>query len=105
MSNIVCVMSKKLLLNVIKRGRDVLYSEKDAILYPSVRLIDANPPGSLWPRNSNNNSNNNKGFLGRAVVKNPPTNAEDTGSIPGSGRSPGGGNGYPLQFSCLLKAH
>ena len=36
MSNIVCVMSKKLLLNVIKRGRDVLYSEKDAILYPSV---------------------------------------------------------------------
>ena len=39
-----------------------------------------------------------------AVVKNLPANAEDTrdlGSIPGSGRSPGIGNGYPLQYSCL----
>ena len=27
--------------------------------------------------------------------------AEDPGSIPGSGRSPGEGNGYPLQYSCL----
>ena len=38
------------------------------------------------------------------VVKNPPANAgdiRDTGSIPGLGRSPGGGNGNPLQFSCL----
>ena len=30
-----------------------------------------------------------------------PTNAEDTGSIPGLGRFPGGGNGNPLQYSCL----
>ena len=38
------------------------------------------------------------------VVKNPPANAEDvrdSGSIPGSGRSPGGGHGNPLQYSCL----
>ena len=28
-------------------------------------------------------------------------NARDSGSIPGSGRSPGEGNGNPLQFSCL----
>ena len=35
------------------------------------------------------------------VVKNPPTNAGDTGLIPGSGRSPGGGNDNPLQYSCL----
>ena len=34
------------------------------------------------------------------VVKNPPANAGDPGSIPGSGRSPGGGNGNPLQDSC-----
>ena len=33
------------------------------------------------------------GFPGGSVVKNPPANAGDTGSIPGSGRSPGGGNG------------
>ena len=38
------------------------------------------------------------------VVKNLPANAEDTGdtgSIPGSGRSHGEGNGNPLQYSCL----
>ena len=38
------------------------------------------------------------------VVKNPPTSAGDTrdrGSIPGLGRSPGVGNGSPLQYSCL----
>ena len=38
------------------------------------------------------------------VIKNPPANAGDTGdtgSIPGSGRSPGGGHGNPLQYSCL----
>ena len=38
------------------------------------------------------------------MVKNLPSNAEDTrdlGLIPGSGRSPGGGNGNPLQYLCL----
>ena len=35
------------------------------------------------------------------AVKNPPTNAGDVGSIPGSGRSLGEGNDNPLQYSCL----
>ena len=38
------------------------------------------------------------------MVKNPPANAGDTrdiGLIPGSGRSPGGGYGNPLYYSCL----
>ena len=35
------------------------------------------------------------------MVKNPPANAGDVGSILGSGRSPGGGNGNPLQCSCM----
>ena len=35
------------------------------------------------------------------MVKNPFANAGDSGSIPGSGRSPGEGNGNPLQYSCL----
>ena len=35
------------------------------------------------------------------MVKNPPANAGDVGSIPGSGRSPGEGNGNPLQCCCL----
>ena len=41
------------------------------------------------------------GFPGGSVVKNPSANAGDTGSIPGLGRSPGEGNGNPLQYSCL----
>ena len=41
------------------------------------------------------------GFPGGSMVKNPPANAVDLGSIPGSGRSPGEGNGNPLQYSCL----
>ena len=36
-----------------------------------------------------------------ALPQNPPSNAGDMGSIPGSGRSPGEGNGNPLQYSCL----
>ena len=35
------------------------------------------------------------------MVKNPPASAGDTGSIPGSGRSPGGRNGSPFHDSCL----
>ena len=35
------------------------------------------------------------------MVKNLPANAGDVGSILGSGRSPGGGNGNPLQCSCM----
>ena len=35
------------------------------------------------------------------MVKNPPANAGDARSICGLGRSPGGGNGNPLQYSCL----
>ena len=44
------------------------------------------------------------GFRGGSVVKNPPANAgdvKDMGSIPGWGRSPGGGHGNSLQYSCL----
>ena len=36
-----------------------------------------------------------------SVIKNLLTNAGDMGSISGSGRSPGEGNGNPLQYSCL----
>ena len=41
------------------------------------------------------------GFEGGPVVKNLPANAGDAGSVPGLGRSPAGGNGNPLQYSCL----
>ena len=39
------------------------------------------------------------GFPGGSVVKNLPSNAGDAGSVPGSGRSPGEGNGNLLQYS------
>ena len=54
---------------------------------------------TLWLSRSDS-----RGFTGALVVKNQPADAGDTGdmgSIPGSGRSPGGGNGNPLQYSCL----
>ena len=44
------------------------------------------------------------GFPGGSVVKNPPANAEDVGNmclILGWGRSPGEGNGNPIQYPCL----
>ena len=39
------------------------------------------------------------------MAKNLPVNAGDTGSIPGSERSPGEGNGNPWHYSCLGKSH
>ena len=45
-----------------------------------------------------------QGFTGDSGVKNPPANtgeAEDSGSTPEMGRSSGGENGTPLQYSCL----
>ena len=45
--------------------------------------------GSIWS------------FPGGSVIKNQPANANNAGLIPGLGRSPGGGNGNPLQYSCL----
>ena len=41
------------------------------------------------------------GFLSDSAVKHPPANARDEDWIPGSGRSPGEGNGNLLQYSCL----
>ena len=41
------------------------------------------------------------GIPGGSAGENPPANAGDAGSIPGSGRAPGEGNGNTLQYSCL----
>ena len=48
-----------------------------------------------------NNKSAHTGFPGGSVVKSWPANAGDAGSIPGSGRSRGEGNGSPLLYSCL----
>ena len=50
------------------------------------------------------NHTGKQGFPGGTMAKNPPVSAGDTEevvSIPGLGRSPGGGNGNPCQYSCL----
>ena len=39
------------------------------------------------------------------MAKKSPANVRDMGSIPGLGRSPGGGHGNPLQYSCLENPH
>ena len=44
---------------------------------------------------------NYRGFPGGSVVRNPPANAGDVGSVPGLGRSLEERNGNPLQYSCL----
>ena len=41
------------------------------------------------------------GFPGGSDGKESTCNSGDLGSIPESGRSPGEGNGYPVQYSCL----
>ena len=45
------------------------------------------------------------GFPGDSDGKKSACNAGDLGSVPGLGRSPGGGHGNPLQYSCLENPH
>ena len=47
----------------------------------------------------------NRGFPGGSDGEESACNSEDPGLITGSGRSPGEGNGNPLQYSCLEKSH
>ena len=63
-------------------------------------------PGGLQSMGSqrvrHNGVNNNKmGFSGGSDGKESTCNAGDLDSIPGWGRTPGGGNGYSVQYSCL----
>ena len=61
--------------------------------------LDVKKPGKkLWTMKEANVS---LGFPGGSAVKNPPVSAGNLGSIPGSGRPAGGGNGNPLRDSCL----
>ena len=57
--------------------------------------------GGLWFTVSHRVGRDLSGFPGGSEVKASASNAGDPGSIPGLGRSPGEGNGNPLQYSCL----
>ena len=63
------------------------------VFFNNLSRIISSTSYSLFPFNTS--------FAGGSVVKNPPTNVGDVGSIPGSGRSPGERNGKPFQYSCL----
>ena len=66
------------------------------VLLQQLEMCTRQEQNTMWETNINA-----PGFLGGSVVKNPPASAGVAGSIPGSGRSPGGGNGNPLQYFCL----
>ena len=55
----------------------------------------------LCPWNFLGNNIRVRGFPDGSEGKEPACNAEEQSSIPGQGRSPGGGHGNPLQYSCL----
>ena len=81
-------------------------------LHTYVGSASPNKPGSLLPlevcllSTFRNHIHFEGEFLGNGLPwwvgdKESACNAGDRGSVPGSGRSPGEGNGYPLQYSCL----
>ena len=103
----------------IERGRS-LCSNKDAVFEQHkvpgsgvcVILNDSAPPSRIEdiflftpPRSKAFYQCPNKGFPGGSVGKESTCSAEDLGLIPGVGRSPGGGHGNPLQYSCLENTH
>ena len=68
----------------------------------NARLDEAQAAINIAGRNINSlRYADNTSFPGGSEVKASAWNAGDPGSIPGSGRSPGEGNGNPLQYSCL----
>ena len=84
---------------------DVLYSQQR--IYQKLKSVLLNYCKACIQLETNNrNSNylplfNSEGFLDGSVIKYLPANSGDTGSIPGWGKSPGEGNGNPLQYSQL----
>ena len=77
------------------------------IYSPNIRALQYVRQMLTGMKGENNNNTiivgafNTPGFPGGSEVKASASNAGDLGSIPGSGRSPGEGNGTPLQYSCL----
>ena len=81
-------ITRELIKNYQRTHTKVTYS-------PSITNIQSNSYVQTYSRTANNTT------LGVSAVKNLPANAGDVSSIPGLGRSPGDGNGKPLQCSYL----
>ena len=84
--------------------------EKEMATHSSIlaaRIPWTEEPGGLLSMGSQRVRHDLVMSPGGTVVKNPPASTgdpRDLSSIPGLGRSPGEGNGYPLQYSCLENA-
>ena len=79
----------------IDRCRGLMVHTAQAGFVPQLQLLEekASPISPTW------------GFRGGSVLQNLPANAEDMGPIPGSGRSPGEGNGNPLPVFLPGESH
>ena len=76
------------------------------VLFPSCMLLVLLTSGLLKSPLKKKKKAVLKHLVEIGVVKNPPANAGDAGSIiPGLGRFPRGGNGNPFQYSCLENPH
>jgi len=73
----------------------------DQLDWQTVQYDRANTVAVIWLMCYLDKERDQEAFQGGSVVKNPSANAGDSGSILGSGRSPGVGNGNPFQYSCL----
>ena len=90
-----------------KAGVAILISDKiylKCIILQEIRKRTLHNDQGINPRGRHNNCKylcTQQGFPGGSEVKVSAWNAGDQGLIPGLGRSPGEGNGNPLQYSCL----
>ena len=89
------VMTAQLCPSNVKAAMDNVYTSVPECFNKT--LFKKQAGGQIWPSDYSL-----LGVPGGSVVKNPPAgDTADRGSIPGSGRSPGVGNGNPLQYSSL----
>ena len=76
----------------------VTWASSSVLMNPVISLVMYS---GACPRGDNPRTHRAWTSLVAQLLKNPHTNAGDTGSMPGSGKSPGARNGNPLQYSCL----
>ena len=93
-------LSQSGILPCLKSSKALLSWPFPSCLWIQVVCCTLSPGAHLGGENSTDLTLS-RSYPGDLVVKNPPANAGRTGWIPGSERSPGGGDGNPLQYSCL----
>ena len=85
----------------IPGGGKSYYSDPEVEVWLEGKKLQENQCVCVRVRENSRDSQKYRASQVPVVVKNRPANAGDMGSVPGSGRCPGGGHGNPLQCSCL----